>query len=652
MTKPQRIGWMWYPCDMEIYHSMLQNFSREERGCGWPAYWHMDDWNKNVLFSRSYELMEETTFVFHATGIGYVLVNGRKYPLNHPVKCGPGKVDVSALVGNMMGLPAAFVEGEIICSDTEWRANNYMKEDKIGHSSLFAELFQNPNQVPYKLMICEPKFVKQAVSAQGNSGVLWDFGRMINGTLKLKLKEKNLITVCYGESDLEALDEEWCYYKQENASEDMELRRRSFRYLFIPGIREGETEITAVHTYVDIPVKAKFHCNDELLNRIFNVAVETFRQCSGMFFIDGIKRDRWVWSGDAYQSYLVNPYIFFDKEINKRTLTGLRGNLGITQHLNTIVDYSLLWIIGVLNEYEMTGDLEFVEGIFEKTEDLMQLCMRQTDEKGFIYGRPQDWIFIDWSDMDKEGTIAAEQVLLVKTYEVMASLCRLLEKDDSVYLKKGRSLKKNLMKYFWSKEKGAFIDSYESGRKHVTRHANIFAVLFDLVTEEQRQSIVKNVVLNPEITEITTPYFKFFELDMLCKLGYLDEVMSRMKSYWGGMLDRGAVTFWEEFDPIQNAPEQYSMYGDPFGKSLCHAWGASPIYLIGKYFLGVRPTSPGYETYEVKPELRFFEELDCTVPVAGGEVRILYRNDSLRVIASCPGGSMVVNGNRSKITIE
>lgn len=57
--------------------------------------------------------------------------------------------------------------------------------------------------------------------------------------------------------------------------------------------------------------------------------------------------------------------------------------------------------------------------------------------------------------------------------------------------------------------------------------------------------------MNPEITEITTPYFKFFELDMLCKLGYLDEVMEQMKNYWGGMLERGAVTFWEEFDPNQ-----------------------------------------------------------------------------------------------------
>ncbi len=56
-----------------------------------------------------------------------------------------------------------------------------------------------------------------------------------------------------------------------------------------------------------------------------------------------------------------------------------------------------------------------------------------------------------------------------------------------------------------------------------------------------------------------------------------------IRSYWGGMIERGAVTIWEEFDPKVEGAKQYAMYGDPFGKSLCHAWGASPVYLMGKY---------------------------------------------------------------------
>ncbi|MEG0529329.1 MAG: hypothetical protein RR578_03250, partial [Bacilli bacterium] len=32
--------------------------------------------------------------------------------------------------------------------------------------------------------------------------------------------------------------------------------------------------------------------------------------------LDGIKRDRWAWSGDALQSYWMNFYTFFDEDVN------------------------------------------------------------------------------------------------------------------------------------------------------------------------------------------------------------------------------------------------------------------------------------------------------------------------------------------------
>ena len=638
MKKAEQIGWMWYPGDLEIYHGMLQNFSREERGYNWPAYWHTDGWNHRVVFERTLELEEETVFTVHARGIGNVTlreggkdrdinVNEVKYPLEQEVKAGPGTVTVSVLMGNIQGLPCIYVEGEKIHSDPYWTASNMLETAPAGFSPLFADLSSDPETVPYRKRVISPASFENRQSLQGNYGVLVTFAQVVNGYVNLEFTgTEGSPLVCYGESEKEALDEEWCYYFERNVSDGTIGTRRAFRFLFIKNVTADQVQVSAVHTYIDIPVKASFHSDDELLNRIFDTAVETFRQCSGMFFIDGIKRDRWVWSGDAYQSYVVNPYIFFDPEINKRTLLALRGNLGIQQHLNTIVDYSLLWIMGVWHQYQMTADLAFVRDIYDKAADLMDLCRKQTNDLGFIYGRKQDWIFIDWADIDKTGTTAAEQVLLVQAYDVMARLSDLLEKDGSVYREAKTRLYENLLKYFWSEEKGAFIDSYESGKNHVSRHANLFAVFFDLVDEEKQRKILDNVILNDEIPAITTPYFKFFELDVLAKTGHLEEVMKRMKEYWGGMLERGAVTFWEEYKPAQNEAEQYGMYSDPYGKSLCHAWGASPVYLLGKYFLGVRPASPGYKTWTADPVPGFFKELDACVPLPEGRVHIVLKN--------------------------
>lgn len=298
----------------------------------------------------------------------------------------------------------------------------------------------------------------------------------------------------------------------------------------------------------------------------------------------------------------------------------------------------MLWLISIEKEYWITGDREFVEMIYPKMEGMMQLLESQRNETGFLLGRPQDWIFVDWADIDKDGAVCAEQILLLKCYETMAFCGELIGKEVSGYRETFARLKAAVIRYFWKEEKGAFIDCYESGRNHVSRHANIFAILFDLVTEKQKEQILEHVLLNPEVPQITTPYFKFFELDVWGKTGHLDRLMDSIQEYWGSMVDAGAVTFWEEFDPKRKAEEQYSMYSDPYGKSLCHAWGASPIYLLGRYFLGVRPLTPGYETFEAEPRTEFFHELDCVVPVKDGEVRILFKHENLSVTASREGG--------------
>lgn len=636
--KTKQSTWIWYPGDFEIYHGMLQNFQREERGYGWPAYWKMDDWRKNIKFSRTFKLEKEEEFLVHGYGDGHVLVNDVKYPLEKKLACGPGKVEIVVCIGNMTGLPCIYVEGETIVSDDTWTADDFLEKKAAGVSSLYTEKEQNPNKVLYCEEVLNPVSVKEK-----NGGILMDFGRMVDGTLKLELG-KEPVLICYGESEKEALDIEMCYYKEEQANTDTAIRKRAFRYLFFPGCTEADVKCQAIHQYVPIPVKASFSCDDEELNKIWEVAEETYRLCSGLFFIDGIKRDRWIWSGDAYQSYFVNPYLFFDDEITKRTILALRGNTDIQQHINTIVDYSLLWLISIEDYYNTTRDARFVEQIYEKMESLMALCHTQCDEKGFIYGREQDWIFVDWCTMDKEGTVCAEQILLLKCLRTMAHCAKILGRDGQAYADAAERLYENIMKYFWDEEKGAFIDCYESGKRHVTRHANIFAILFDLADEEKTEKILEGVLLNPEIDAITTPYFKFFEMDALAKAGRLDLVFAQMKGYWGSMLKEGAVTFWEEYTPGQTEEEKYSMYGDPYGKSLCHAWGASPIYLLGRYYVGVRPLSAGYETFEVCPQLAYFKSFNCVIPVKDGSVWMEYQDGCLRVKTDKAGGVLTVNG--------
>jgi alpha-L-rhamnosidase len=634
--------WLWYPGDFEIHQGMLQNFKREERGMGWPAYWYIDDCHRNVSFKRHYELAQATQFIVYAQGTGYVDVNGTKHPLGKQIQCSAGATDIQVFVGNVQELPAIYIDGQVIKSDEGWLASNFITTLPAGHDTLFTRKDQNPNVIVYQTKTVSP-VAQRAV----DGGVLYDFGRAVNGTVTVQTSSP--ITLCYGESETEARDVEMCYYKQENVTATTAVRKRAFRYVFVPDCQLGTVDLTAVHEYLPKDNPSQFTSDNKLINQIWQVATETLNLCSDLFFIDGIKRDRWIWAGDAYQANFINQYSFFNEDIDKRTLLALRGQDDIKQHMNTIVDYSMLWVIGVLNHYQMTGDREFLEIVYPKLESMVQYFINQTNDKGFIYGRDQDWIFVDWSEMDKQGTVAAEQVLLLEVYQTIMTCGSVLNKPVDRYQLKYDQLWKNLMTYFWDDEKGAFIDSYESGKRHVTRHANIFAILFDVVDADKQRSILKNVLLNDQITQITTPYFKFFEQDALCKLGEQHRVYQVLLDYWGGMLDRGAVTFWEEFDPTQHGKEMYAMYGDPYGKSLCHAWGASPIYLLGRHFVGLRPTSPGYQTFEIKPELAEFKQLQTVLPVKNGTVTVAKNANQLSVTATRDGGTLIVNDQKLEL---
>lgn len=626
--------WIWYPGDMELYFALKQNFSRVERGFGWPAFWKSDGFRNRVVFRRSYTLMRETRFTVFSKAIGFVLVDEKKYPFGTEIICPAGDHRISVHAGRIDAFPSVYIGGDVICSDAGWMAEDYTSAPvPAGVSPYFDDPGQDTAEWPYRELPYEPA----AVTRVGD-GWLYEFETELTAVLRVEAPYAKDLRIYCGESREEALDEEHCYYSWQPDPVTGCCPCCAVRYAFIPGER---VNLHAIHQFVDIPVKASFESGSERLNRIWKVAEHTFRLCSGVFFIDGAKRDKWIWSGDAYQSLFVNRYLFSDPEIEKRTLLALRGNDPITTHINTIVDYSMLWLLGVKRHIDVYGDMDFLRLIWPKCRSMMDFLEAQLDEDGFYIQREGEWSFIDWAELDKEAPFGAEQMLLYACYSAMESFSKMLSFESECWKMKRSRLYERINERFWDAEKGAFIDSFASGKRHVSRQTNLFAMRFGICSDAQKLQIIKNVILNEAVPAITTPYFAFYELDALGQAGMTEALYRRMNAYWGGMLDRGAVTFWEEFDETVPEEDQYDMYGDKFGKSLCHAWAASPIYLIGRYLIGLRDTEEGFE---IGPDWRFLpEKLEVTLPVSGGKkfVRLSRDGDVFSVRTDAENGEFV-----------
>lgn len=71
-----------------------------------------------------------------------------------------------------------------------------------------------------------------------------------------------------------------------------------------------------------------------------------------------------------------------------------------------------------------------------------------------------------------------------------------------------------------------------------------------------------------------------YALEAMFKLSMTDEAVKYMKKIWGGMLERGADTFFEVFVPDD---AEFSPYGDRMMNSMCHAWSCTPSYFIRRF---------------------------------------------------------------------
>ena len=656
--------WIWYPGDWEIWLGNRFNNRRTERGAMFPPFWKQDSHWATVEFSTVVNLKKAETITIAAEGRYNFMLDGKLRfgePQQFEIPAGEHKINIK--VWNQATPPTLFVEGETIQTGSSWLATYedkiWIDENGVAHGSgIYVPAgcwnFNSIEQKPSEWQLAR-KRIKAVDIKKGNDGsLLVDFGKESMGYLVLEdIQGEGLVEIYYGESREEALDKEHCETLDKfevSGSRFQVPESKAFRFIYIEtDVTIGKIAMDYEYLPFDDKKSGSFRCNDEELNRIWEVGAYTMDLTTREFFMDGIKRDRWTWSGDAIQSYLMNYYLRYDLDCVKRTIRQLRGKDPVTAHVNTIMDYTFYWFKSILDYYQYSGDVAFVKEIFPRMVTLMNYCMIRTNTDGLMEGQPDDWIFVDWVDfpMHKRGTLCFEQILFVEALRAMAVCCTICEDEDDGYyqMEAERTLKK-VKELFWSEQHHAFLHAIEDGQMNpqITKFPNMFAILYDLVSEEEKQQMMQSVILNKDIPAITTPYMRFYELAALCEMGLQKEVLPEIKAYWGGMLREGATSFWEKYNPEETGCQHLAMYGRPYGKSLCHAWGASPVYLMGKYYLGVKPTKPGYAEYEVRPVLGGLEWMEGEVPTPFGKIHV--RMDGRQVSVRSDGGRgiLFING--------
>jgi alpha-L-rhamnosidase len=123
-----------------------------------------------------------------------------------------------------------------------------------------------------------------------------------------------------------------------------------------------------------------------------------------------------------------------------------------------------------------------------------------------------------------------------------------------------------------------------------------------------------------------TPYYGYYVLRALAVMGHRKEAVEWLRGYWGGMIQEGATSFWEAYDP-RWPKEDFHAALQADGRtgyyvSLAHGWSAGPTAWLMDEVLGVRPTSAGFRTAVIQPELGGLQWIDGAVPTPRGAIHV------------------------------
>lgn len=498
-------------------------------------------------------------------------------------------------------------------------------------------------------------------------GILLDFGKEIQGGLQIvtsagMTNRPVKIRVCLGESVSEAMSR---VGGSQGATNDHAMRdfimevpwlgvaeigNSGFRFaridLIEPNVTLGLKEVNAIFAYRDIPYLGSFVSNDERLNKIWLTGAYTVHLNMQEYLWDGIKRDRLVWLGDIHPEVMTINAVFGYNEVVPKSLDLARDITPLPGWINNMCSYSLWWIIIHRDWYTYQGRLSYLKEQQPYLTELLHLLFTKVDASGRerLDGGGR---FLDWpSSPNVKGVDAGLQALMVLAFEAGAEMCAVIgdhqlakECSDRVAL-----MKKNVPNHNQLKQAAALLS------------------LADMIPAKKAND---EVIVVDGAKHFST-FYGYYMLQAQAKAGDYHTAIDFINQYWGGMLDMGATSFWEDFDlawmdnatPIdelvpKGKKDIHADYGNYCYKnlrhSLCHGWASGPTAWLSEHVLGVQVVEPGCKVLRIEPHLGNLEWVEGTFPTPFGVVEVSHKKQAdgtIKSVVKAPKGVTIIKNKQ------
>lgn len=418
-----------------------------------------------------------------------------------------------------------------------------------------------------------------------------------------------------------------------------EIGNTGFRFVRVDLVTEGVLSLEslrAISLMRPMPQLGSFTCSDKRLNRIWETAARTVHLCCQDYIWDGIKRDRLVWMGDMHPEVMAVLAVFGNQSVLTDSLDYMRQITPAKEWMNGMPSYTLWWIRCQHDLYLYSGDADYLRAQHKYIKAVFANLARHIGPEGRC-ALPEG--FLDWPTQHNRPAVAAGmQALMLMTFEdgvrLAATLC-----DDTLA--------------------GACRRGAERLRRYVPRPEGSKQVAALLALSGLRPAHeMQDEVLGVNGVQGVSTFYGYYMLEAMAKAGEIQHGIDTVRDYWGGMLDMGATSFWEDFDldwtlnafridemPVPGKQDIHGDFGQfcykGFRHSLCHGWASGPAPWLIAHVLGIQVAGTGCRKVRINPFLGKLTWAEGTFPTPQGVINVKHersKDGEIKTTVSLPVG--------------
>ena len=380
-----------------------------------------------------------------------------------------------------------------------------------------------------------------------------------------------------------------------------------------------------------------FSCSDPMLMKAWYMCAYGVKICLVSNYFSSIlmeRGDRIPWVGDAPASQAAALVAFGNSDFVKENIDITAGGN------NGIIAYSLYWVIGLLDYYYYTGDAAMMEKHINAACSILDNAYK-------VYGTNPGLRFFGWderlcagfeiwfraSSPEAQEAQNAYKMLSIRVWKDFAAAMGAYGRADLQARYSG-----------YAEAKIAALRNNRAWYSEFGLHALAEVAASGLLNSAERKTIVEKEFLDRVNRLSLDPFCQLFIIQAMARMNQYDDAFSSIRDLWGGVIKLGGTAPWECYRPSWNIgigvtdPVPNSQSGIT---SLCHPWGAGPVKWLNEEVLGIKPTTPGFRTYDILPHLgRSLTSVSGKTPTPHGEISASFNVSTGICRVTAPAGTV------------